>query len=769
MADKARVVIIGGGVTGCSVAYHLAKKGLRDVVLCEQSELAAGATTFAAGHVILYTLNEAVARLNQYGVELYASLQEVTGQDPGFHRCGNMRFATHRNRFEEFHRYQGVAEVTGACAQILSAAEAVALNPLAEEAGILAALYNPDDGYISPTDLNQALAAGARGLGVDIRRHTPVTGITELADGGWRVSTPQGEIDAEQVVSCTGNFANNTMGMLGRTSPSVPVKHQYIITESLPILESRCAEGLPEVPVCRDPEQSFYVRQESTSLVMGCYEAVGEPAYVYDSPNPGGATLFEDQLDKLLPYLELAMERFPVLGETGIKNVINSAMPYAPDDLPVLGPLPGKKNFWLAEGSPFGITLAGGIGWQMAEWIVEGEPSINLMSCDSRRFGDFSTRSYSAITTKEAYEQTYRLPKPDQQPEAGRPLKCSPLHDLLRQKGAVFGAANGWERPNWFALNGIEAEDDFSTWPPNYFNAVDAECHALREGAGLVDMSVMSLYQIDGSDARSAITELLNITGMLETGSILAGGYEPADRVLAGLTLVRKGDDCFWILGEPELDGFLNHVLPIRLVGDVRIERLSGRWGALALAGPKSREVLTEAAVEDVGSDAFSNNTAQKLTLGLAAVYACRTGLGGELGWYLLCPAEYLRHVFLTLTTGAQAPSLIGVRALRSLGVEKATTKRRADGGLDACLVFDDSNPLPLAGSETVRSTQGKIIGSTTTVAYGHTIGKSLAMARLQDCDPSVGDVEVRVAGEWRPAHIITEASWDPSGERLLS
>ncbi|MCP4248992.1 MAG: FAD-dependent oxidoreductase, partial [bacterium] len=233
----------------------------------------------------------------------------------------------------------------------------------------------------------------------------------------WRVTTPRGDIDAGQVVSCTGNFANNTMGLVGRSSPSVPVRHQYIITESLPILESRRAQGLPEVPVCRDPEQSFYVRQEGTSLLMGCYEAVGEPAYVYDCPDPGGATLFEDQLDKLLPYLELAMERFPVLGESGIAHVINSAMPYSPDDLPVLGPLPGKQNFWLAEGSPFGITLAGGIGWQMAEWIVEGEPSIDLMSCDSRRFDDFATRSYSTITTKEAYEHTYRLPKPDQQPE----------------------------------------------------------------------------------------------------------------------------------------------------------------------------------------------------------------------------------------------------------------------------------------------------------------------------------------------------------------
>ncbi len=413
----------------------------------------------------------------------------------------------------------------------------------------------------------------ARGLGVEIRRQTPVTGITQLPGNSWRLCTPHGDIDAEQVVSYTGNFANNTMRMLGRTSPSVPVKHQYIITESLPILESRRAKGLPEVPVCRDPEQSFYVRQEGTTLVMGCYEAVGEPTYVNHSPNPGGATLFEDQLDKLLPYLELAMKRFPVLDEAGIAHVINSAMPYSPDDLPVLGPLPGKKNFWLAEGSPFRITLAGGIGWQMAEWIVEGQPSIDLMSCGSRRFVDFATRSYSAITTREAYEHTYRLPKPDQQPEAGRPLKCSPLHDLLMQKGAVFGVTAGWECSNWYAAHGIEARDDFSLWPPNFFASVGAECHAMCNTAGLSDTSAMSLYQIDGADAASALKDLLVMSEVPATGSVLVGGLEPADKQLSCLTLIHKPDGEFWVLGPANLDGYLNHVLSTRLTGDLRFDR----------------------------------------------------------------------------------------------------------------------------------------------------------------------------------------------------
>ena len=366
MSANAKVVVIGGGVIGCSVAYHLAKKGLDGIVLCEKDELATWATAFAAGHVILYTLDPTISRLNQYGVELYPGLEAETGFSPGFHQCGNLRLATHPDRLQEFHRYMGIAQAMGAKARLINADEVGRLWPLMQTEGILAGLLNPWDGYASPADLAQSFAAGARQRGVRIQRNCEVTALNQLPSGHWEVQTSNGLLTCEHVVCCTGNHAQRTARLLNSHAQCVPVRHQYVITEPLPELIERREAGLPEMPVTRDPEGSFYVRQEGNALAMGAYDGRGDAKFLHDVPDSKGPELFPDELHKILPYLEKAMDRIPCLEFAGIRDVINYAMPYTPDDLPMTGPAFGLNNFWLAEGNPFGITLAGGIGWQLS-------------------------------------------------------------------------------------------------------------------------------------------------------------------------------------------------------------------------------------------------------------------------------------------------------------------------------------------------------------------------------------------------------------------
>lgn len=513
MSQSARVVVVGGGVVGCSVLWHLARKGWTDVVLCERTELTAGSTWHAAGHVIKYTTNATIARLNAYGAKLYAELEEITGQPPGYHRVGNMRIATHPDRMDEFRRYLGIAEITGIDAKLLTPEEISAIWPMMNLEGVLGGLLNPLDGHIAPADLTQSFAIGARALGAKIMRNTEVTGFTQEPSGKWLVHTSTGDITCDHVVSCTGNYGMQTARMLGLPSQAMSVKHEYIVTDPLPELVARREQGLPELPVMRDPEEMFYMRQEGDAFVMGCYEGRGECVFTAGVPKTFGMELFADELDKLLPYLEKAIERVPLLETAGIRRVVNGPQSYTPDDMPLTGPAFGLKNFWLGEGNPFGITLAGGIGWQLAEWIVEGAPSIDMSPCDPQRFGDYANRAWSARKTEEAYERTYLVPKPGEELTACRPLKTSPIHDLLFAKGAVFGEVYGWERPNWFAMEGVDPVEEYSFHRPNYVDRVAEEHRAALDGSVLADISHSSKFRVSGRSAGEIVDALVGPPG----------------------------------------------------------------------------------------------------------------------------------------------------------------------------------------------------------------------------------------------------------------
>ncbi len=456
MKTEARAVVIGGGVVGVSSLYHLARKGWSDVVLVERKELTSGSTWHAAGLLPLFNMSYSVGQIHRYSVRFYQELQAETGMNVGFSQVTNIRLARTRDRWDEYMYYAGVAETLGIPLNVLTPRQIKEIWPLCETDGLLGAIQHPDDGYIQPADLTQALAKGARDRGAAIYRNTTVTGISQAADGRWLVSTDKGDITAEHVVAATGNFARRTGRMVGLEVPVIPVEHQYIVTEPHPAIQERKRQGLPEMGVLRESDSSWYMREENGGLLLGPYEH-GAPACYVDGPSDDSEyELFQEDLERLMPHIDSAIARVQGFGEVGIKKVYNGAIAYTPDGSPIIGPAPGLKNFWLNEGHSFGVTAAGGAGWQLAEWIVEGEPTIDMMGVDPRRFGPYATEGYLVEKNEEAYANVFTMHYPDEERAAARPLKTTPCYGRMKELGAVFGSVYGWERPNWFAPAGYE-------------------------------------------------------------------------------------------------------------------------------------------------------------------------------------------------------------------------------------------------------------------------------------------------------------------------
>ena len=501
MKSKAKVVVVGGGVVGVSALYHLAKKGLSDVVLVERKELTSGSTWHAAGLLPLFNMSYSVGQLHKYAVDLYKKLEEETGQNVGFSVVSNIRLASTKDRMDEYHQYAGVAQTIGVDVKFLTPDQVKEIWPLCRTDDLLGAIQHPEDGYIQPADLTQAMATGARNMGAEIYRNTAVVGIKQTKDG-WTVETDKGAIECEHVISCSGNFARQTGKMVGLDIPAIPVEHQYIVTEAHPDILKRKKEGLPEMGVLRDSDSRWYMREEAGGLILGPYED-GAPACYVDGPSKDSEyELFQEDLDRLAPHIEGAIHRVPAFGEVGVKKVYNGAICYTPDGNPIVGPAWGLKNFWINEGHSFGITAAGGAGWQLAEWIVDGEPTVDMLGVDPRRFGDYATKSYLKEKNEEAYNHVFKVHYPDEERGAARELRTSPCYDRMKALGAVFGQKFGWERPNFFAVDGMEQKDDWSFRRSKWFEAIKKECKNVKENVGLLDMTAFAKCRIKGSWCR---------------------------------------------------------------------------------------------------------------------------------------------------------------------------------------------------------------------------------------------------------------------------
>jgi dimethylglycine dehydrogenase len=702
MRTRARAVVIGGGVVGVSTLYHLAKKGWTDSVLIERKELTSGSTWHAAGLLPLFNLSYSVGQIHKYSVALYQTLEQETGLDPGLRQVSNIRLARTRDRVDEYNYYAGVAETIGVKVKFLSPSEVKTIWPLCQVDGIIGAIQHLEDGYIQPADLTQSLARGARERGAEINRHTTVTAIERLASGEWKVSTDKGDITCEHVVSATGNFARATGRMVGINVPVIPVEHQYIVTEAHPEIVKRKAQGLPEMGVLRESDSSWYMREEAGGLLLGPYEK-GAPACYVDGPSSESEyELFPEDLDRLGPHIETAIARVPAFGEVGVKKVYNGAIAYTPDGSPIVGPAPGLRNFWLNEGHSFGVTAAGGAGWQLAEWIVGGEPTIDMLGVDPRRFGPYADAGYLIEKNEEAYAKVFTVHYPDEEREAARPLRQTPCYGRMKDLGAVFGSVYGWERPNWFAPQGYalsEAElakpevllnenhpavgagekprEKWSFRRSNYFQFVGEECRNVHENAGLMDMSAFAKCEVSGPGAENWLNSTLTNRAPTAIGRVTLS-YLLTERggVRAEFTLTRVGPERFYLIsaGALETHDFdtLEKLLPPG--NSVRLDKMTTQRGVLVLAGPRSREVLAKVADIDVSNKAFPWLTARHLSIKAAGVIAMRVNFVGELGYEFHHPIEMQNAIFDALME-AGAPFGIkpfGIRAMDSLRLEKS-------------------------------------------------------------------------------------------------
>ncbi len=702
MRAQARAVVIGGGVVGVSTLYHLAKKGWSDVVLLERKELTSGSTWHAAGLLPLFNMSYSVGQIHKYSVGLYRRLEAETGQNVGFRQVSNIRLARTKDRMDEFFFYKGVAETIGIEVKLLTPAQVREAWPLCETDGIIGAIQHPGDGYIQPADLTQALAKGARALGAEINRNTVVTAIERGAGGGWVVKTDKGDIACEHIVACTGNFARRTGAMVGLDIPVIPVEHQYIVTEPHPAIVERQRKGLPEMGVLREADSSWYMREENGGLLLGPYEK-GAPCCYVDGPSPQSEyELFQEDLDRLAPHIETAIARVPAFGEVGIKKVYNGAIAYTPDGSPIIGPAWDLPNFWLNEGHSFGVTAAGGAGWQIAEWMVEGEPSIDMLGVDPRRFGPYATKGYLKVKNEEAYANVFTPHYPDEERQAARPLKTAPCYGRMRDLGAVFGSVYGWERPNWFAPKGYEIDisslekpdvltnenhprpdpngkikEIWSFRRSNYFEPVGQEIRNVTENVGLQDMSPFAKAIVSGKGARQWLDSILANRIPKTRGRIaLCHLLTKNGGVRAEFTVYERAPDEFYLVSAGALERHDHDILRKLLPrdGSVQFESVTQAYGVLVLAGPRSRDVLRKLTDADLSNAAFPWLSGKPISIGPIGLHALRVNFVGELGFELHHPIASQNALFdLLMQTGAAfAIKPFGIRAMLSMAVEKS-------------------------------------------------------------------------------------------------
>jgi len=811
MKDTARVVVIGGGVVGVSTLYHLAKAGWSDVVLLERTELTAGSTWHAAGLLPLFNMSYSVGQLHQYSVNLYKTLEEETGQNVSFHPTGNLRLAANRDRMDEYRNYQCTAETIGVECHLIGVDEVKRLWPLINPEGLVGALWHPTDGHVAPADLTMALARGARMNGATIYQHTPVSAI-ERDNGEWIVRTAKGEIRCEHIVCATGNYARTTAKMVGLEIPAIPVEHQYIVTDVDPALKAYREAGNHELPILRESDAQYYLREERLGWILGPYEKGAPACFVDGVPPHFEKDLFPGDLERLMPHVEACMHRVPSFENAGIKDIVNGPIAYTPDGSPMVGPAFGLPNFWISEGHSFGVTAAGGAGWQLAHWMIDGEPTVDMLGVDPRRFG-CTSKNFARIKNAEAYEHVFITHYPMEERPAARPAKAPPVWHKLDEAGAVWGQRFAWERPNWFAPKGVERKDVYSFRRSNWFPHVADEVRAMRERVGLMELSSFAKYVVEGPGARAWLDQLIANNVPKKLGRInLCHALNPSGAVRSEFTIARLSDgfwgERFYLVGPGAAHDydwdFLIKKLPRD--GSVFIQDVTTQYGVFVLAGPHARDVLEKLADADVSNEAFPWLSARDMPVGFCPnVRALRVNFVGSLGWELHHPIEYQLHLYDALLEAGRGYDiqLCGMRALDSMRLEKtyrmwgtdlnaentileagldrfvrlqkgpfvgkdALTKQIEDGiPTRFCTVEVDADDADPFGNEPIY-VDGEVVGRGTAGGYGHWVGKSLMLGYVKSDYAEVGrDCQVRVLDQRRPARIIPESPYDPENAAL--
>jgi len=803
MKTNARVVVVGGGIMGASLLYHLALEGCTDTVLIEKGELTSGSTWHAAGQCPSITGSYNLAKIHAYSNQLYPKLEALSGQYVSWHPCGGLRLATNEHELAWLRQVYGFSKSIGFRMEIVGLDVIKRLNPFLTTDHVMAAAWTQDDGHGDPSGLCNALAKAARDLGASVVRHNRVLEIRQRRSGEWQVLTEKGPIVAEMVVNAAGCYARQVAAMVGTDVPITNMQHHYVVTHPIPAFMERSEE----IPVMRDSYTSGYFRQEQKSGLMGIYESTGlteawPPRGVpeWESTNE----LFADDLDRIAPWLERAIERMPIFGEVGIRRVINGAIPHTPDGAPLLGPAAGLRNFWMCCGTSFGIAQGGGCGKYLAQWMLHGDAEINMTEFDPRRFGAFADEAYVRDKVFQDYRLTFTTRRPGEEEMAGRPRKMSPLHDTLRAQGCVHSETFGWERPKWFSLDG--RSEDYSYRRNNVFDVVRDEVAAVHERVGVLDLTGFAKFDITGAGAEAFLNRVCaNLVPKHAGGIGLMHLLSPAGRVQGEMTVTRLGDTRFYALSAAaaelrDEDLLKQSVTP----GEpVRIENVTEARGVLVLSGPCSRELLATLTDEDVSNESFRWLRAREMRIAGQPVRALRVSYVGELGWELHAPIEALPALYEAVWRAGRRFGIAnyGLYAVNSMRIEKGykawsseltNELNMLEADMSRFINFEKSEfvgrtatlaqaPRPYRivytevaatdtdarGGEPVL-VKDRCIGVVTSGAYGHRVAKSLAFACVAPEFAVAGSsFDVLIQGERRAANVLGAAAFDPDNTRM--
>ena len=796
--STARVVIVGGGVMGVGLAYHLGHEGWgNDTVLLEKAELTSGSTWHAAGQITHSTSSFGLGKCVDYNIGLYSGgLEAETGQPVTWHGCGSFRLAYTTDEMDWLRHTLSVGRSLGFNIELVGPEKVAELHPFYNLDGVLGALHTPDDGHVDPTNVTMAMAAGARQKGVKIIRQCRATNITQLPSGEWQVETDKGTITCEHVVNAGGTYARQMGEWSGLQLPMTSMTHHYFVTEPVPEFEALDKE----LPVIRDDKKvSGYIRMEQKRGLIGIYEKENPNSVWHDHcPWDYANWLFDADYDRVMPYLEESLNRMPIFAELGIQREVHGAISHPPDGNPLIGPAPGVRNYWCCCGTQIGIGWGPGLTRELARWMVHGAANISMREYDPRRFGSYANKEWQVVKAEEDYCLRHEIPFPHFNRLAGRPIKPSPLHELLKAKGAVHEEVYGFERPRWFASDGVAQEDHYSFNRTAVDDVVAAEVKAVRENVGIMDVTAFTKVVVEGPDAYALLDRLTANRMPQKVGSItLTHMLNRAGRIELETTIVRMAEDKFYLVCaaffEQRLLDHLNHNLADE---NATITALSSDWSALSLNGPRARDVLQKCTDADLSNAGFRWLSAQEITVAGHSIWAFRMSYAGELGWEFHMPDAACPDVYNALWAAGEAHNIAdyGSFAMNVMRMEKGfkgageltneVTLAEADVlrfarsdkdylGRDktlntdlpwicAYLEIEPDGKADGHGGEAVML-NGQVVGSTASVAYGPTVGKILAFAYIKP-EAAKPDTALKVVihGKPRAARVLGEAAYDP-------
>jgi dimethylglycine dehydrogenase len=801
MKSNVKVAVIGGGVVGASVLYHLTKAGWKDVMLIERDELTCGSTWHAAGGMHTVNGDPNVAKLQQYTIKLYKEIEEISGQSCGVHITGGVMLAGTRERLDWLKMAKARGRYLGMELELISAAEAKKLFPLMEEKHFVGGMFDPIEGHVDPYGVTHAYAKSAQIGGAEVVRRTRVVDLKPRSDGSWDVITDHGNVHAEHVVNAGGLWAREVGRMVGLELPILAMEHQYLITEQIPALK-----GQKEQLHCIDFEGEIYLREERGAMLMGTYERAGVPWSPVQTPWDFGQNLLPNDLERIAPSLEVGFEHFPTLGEAGIRKVVNGPFTFAPDGNPLVGPVKGLRNFWVACGVMAGFSQGGGVGLALSQWMVEGDPGADIWAMDVSRYGDWATLAYTNAKVRENYSRRFRIRFPNEELSAARPLRTTPIYERLQAENAVFGDYCGLEHALWFAPSAKEANEDVTFKRSNAHEHVAAECKAVRNAVGLLEISNYGKFEVTGPGAVEWLSRVM-ANRVPEVGRMgLTPMLNERGKLIGDFTMCRPAADRVFLIGTYAAEAyyvrwFERHLPP----SGVSLRPCAMEYVGLSVAGPKARKLLQSLVREDLSTAAFPFLSFRRLDVGMVPAYVGRVSFTGDLGYEIWVTTDYQRALYDLLVGAGRAHGLksFGGRALNAMRIEKsfgswareyrpiygpyeaglgrfvdlkkgdfvgraAAVEEKESGGALRLVAFTvDAADADAIGDEPIWH-EGKVVGWVTSGAYGHSVQRSLAMGYIPaSLAEARGGFEIEIIGERRKADRLVAPAFDASGSRM--